>query len=551
MIDTFNLYMKNYYDKHKLLVISFLSTTILFVISESVILPFIIAKLIENIKNPNLYLNYLVVIFIVLFILFYLKKKCEYNFLPDLLTYPRNLFFTSLIDKYSENYKSLKMGSNISRINLITWIFRECVFNFIMDILPNIIILLFMTLLFLYLNINVGLIILLSLILFTMSIILFNKRLYRKVEYANRYYFKIDNELNDIFSSLMNTYLNNNEVKEKERIQNDQNIYNTGIKDIYIVDSNLSNILFFITVITSIILIFYITLYDKENKIIKIILLVYFTNSLFSLSKIFPIWLYRYYVTKDSNSYVKNILNIHSDVFNKEIKTGSLELKNLNFGYKKNHIILKNINLNIKDKEKVAIIGRSGSGKSTLSKILLKFYKYNGIILVDNKDIKKINTKYLRTKVLYANQRTVLYDISVMDNIKYGNNVESEYILKVLSDYELLEVFSGLKNGIYSDSGVQGNELSGGMQKIVIILRTIFKLEESNGLIIILDEPLAGLDAKTRQKVIKLINNKCSGKTLIIITHDKEILPFMDRIIDLSEINNKVNKSEKIRNIKK
>ena len=214
-------------------------------------------------------------------------------------------------------------------------------------------------------------------------------------------------------------------------------------------------------------------------------------------------------------------------------------------------MILKNVNLKIDDKEKIAIIGRSGSGKSTLSKVLLKFYKYQGTILIDDKNIQKINTKYLRSKIVYANQKTILYDISVMDNIKYGNNSDSENILKLLNDYQLLEVFSGLKNGIYSDSGVQGNELSGGMQKVVILLRTILKAKDSKSLIIILDEPLAGLDSKTRQKVIKLINNECLGLTLIIITHDKEILPYMDRIIDLSEINNKLTKPEKIRNIKK
>ena len=139
-----------------------------------------------------------------------------------------------------------------------------------------------------------------------------------------------------------------------------------------------------------------------------------------------------------------------------------------------------------------------------------------------------------------------------MDNIKYGNNIDSEYILKLLTDYNLLELFSGLKDGIYSNSGVQGNELSGGMQKIVILLRTILKSEESNSLIIIFDEPLAGLDTNTRKKVIKLINEKCSDKTLIIITHDKEILPYMNRIIDLSEINNIGDKKmKKIKNVKK
>ena len=552
MIELFNLYMGDYYEKKKKFIILFISISILFIIIQSVLIPYLLGNLITNIKNPNLYLKFIAVVYLILLVLNYFKKNYENTFLPDILTTPRNLFFTSLIDKYSENYKSLKMGSNISRINLITWVFRECINFMIQEIIPHVIIIICLTTLFLLLNWNVGLILVLSIILFTISILIFKNNYNKKLKYCNEYYYNLDNELIDVFSSLMNTYLNNNEVKEKERINNSQNLYNSSLKEVHYVDSNLTNILYFIVTVTSLSTIFYITLYNKnDNKIILLILLIYLLNSFVHLSKNFPIFLYKYFITNDSSDYVKNILNINNTSYKQQIKTGSIELRNLNFSYKKNYLILKNINLKIKDTEKIGIIGRSGSGKSTLSKVLLKFYKYQGTILIDNKNIQKINTKYLRSKIVYANQKTILYDISVMDNIKYGNNIDSENILKLLNDYQLLEVFSGLKNGIYSDSGVQGNELSGGMQKVVILLRTILKAKDSKSLIIILDEPLAGLDAKTRQKVIKLINNECSGLTLIIITHDKEILPYMDRIIDLSEINNKLTKPEKIRSIKK
>ena len=219
------------------------------------------------------------------------------------------------------------------------------------------------------------------------------------------------------------------------------------------------------------------------------------------------------------------------------VKIGKIEFINVNFSYKKNNLILKDINLEIPNKMKIAITGRSGSGKSTLSKLLLKFYPYQGKILLDGKDIQTINTSYLRSKILYCNQRTSLYDRPVIENMKYGSNATNEEILTLLKDYDLLEIFNGLKNGIYSDSGVQGSELSLGMQKIVIIIRTILKV--SDAVVVIFDEPLAGLDAGTRKKVIKLILHYCSKKTLIVITHDKEILPYMDKTIDLNSINKK------------
>jgi ATP-binding cassette, subfamily B, bacterial len=542
MIEIFNLYMNNYYKKNKFIIIFFIIISFIYILFESVIAPYNIGKLINNIDKPMNYLYILIGIYIFTYILFYLKKKYETKIIPNLQTYSRSNLFSAIIDKYSENYKSLKMGSTISKINALTLFFKDTIVYFIIMILPNIIILLLISLLFLYKHRNIGLILIFSIIIFMIAVLLLKNKLYDLKRKAENYYFNhIDNNLVDIYSSLMNTYLNNNETKEKDRIHNNQNIYNVYLKDISYAESNLSYILYFISLITIVIVIYYIINKVKENnnKVLYIILIIYFTNSYFILSKNLPWFLKLYSILISSKNYVKDILNIKYDDYKQEIKSGKLELKNLTFGYKNNNIILDNLNLLINNKEKIAILGRSGSGKSSLSKLILKFHKYDGNIYIDDINIKTINTQYLRKKVLYANQKTMLYDISIIDNIKYGNNSETEDIIKLLTDYQLLELFNGLKDGINSDSGVQGNNLSGGMQKVVILLRTILKSDENNSYIVIFDEPLAGLDEKTRKKVIKLINDKCTGKTLIVITHDKEILPYMDRIIDLSEINKK------------
>ena len=540
MIEIFKLYMNNYYEKNKSTIIFFVIISLLFILFESVLVPYNIGKIINNIDKPMNYLYILIGIYIIIYVLFYFKKKYESKIIPSLQTYSRSNLFSALIDKYSENYKSLKMGSTISKINSLTLFFKDFIINFIMMIFPNLIILLLLSIVILFQNTNLGLILFLSIILFIIIILLFKKSIFELKNKAENYYFNVtDNNLVDVYSSLMNTYLNNNETKEKDRIHNDQNIYNIYLTNVSTEEGKLSCILYLISLLTIVICLFYIIHMktNNQNKVLIIILLIYFINSLILLSKYIPFFLKVYSVLLNSKKYIKNILNNYNDENKKDILSGSLELKNITFGYKQNNIILNKLNLVIKDKEKVALLGRSGSGKSTLSKLILKFYKYDGQIYIDNQDIKNINAKYLRKKVVYANQKTILYDISVIDNIKYGNNAETDSIMKILNSYQLLELFNGLKDGIHSDSGVQGNELSGGMQKVVILLRSILKAEENNSYIIIFDEPLSGLDEKTRKKVIKLMNDKCTGKTLIIITHDKEILPFMDRVIDLSEIN--------------
>ena len=94
-----------------------------------------------------------------------------------------------------------------------------------------------------------------------------------------------------------------------------------------------------------------------------------------------------------------------------------------------------------------------------------------------------------------------------------------------------------MKNGIYEICSVGGTNLSLGMQKVIILTRGILKSKNSN--LMIFDEPLSGLDANTRQKVIKMIMNECKNNTLLIITHDEEILPYMDRKLNLQNINKK------------
>ena len=93
-------------------------------------------------------------------------------------------------------------------------------------------------------------------------------------------------------------------------------------------------------------------------------------------------------------------------------------------------------------------------------------------------------------------------------------------------------MFSDLPDGVHANAGTHGGNLSGGMQRITLLMRGILK----PGKIMILDEPLTGLDGDTRMKVMDMIIAETKDKTLIVITHDKEILPSMDRVIDINKL---------------
>jgi ABC-type bacteriocin/lantibiotic exporter with double-glycine peptidase domain len=193
------------------------------------------------------------------------------------------------------------------------------------------------------------------------------------------------------------------------------------------------------------------------------------------------------------------------------------------------------LNLQIESNKKTIFFGKSGSGKSTISKLIVKLYNpQKGDIYIDNINVKNIDTKYLRDKVIYINQKTILFNKSIMDNILYGNDhLNEKHVINIMKKYQFDILFNNMKDGLYSSCGVNGNNLSIGMQKIVILLRGALK---NNYKIIIYDEPLAGLDKNSRKKVISMINDLAVGKTVLIITHDNEILDIGDNVIEMNKI---------------
>jgi len=162
-------------------------------------------------------------------------------------------------------------------------------------------------------------------------------------------------------------------------------------------------------------------------------------------------------------------------------------------------------------------------------KLIIKMYNpTKGDIYLDEINSKDICQKDIRNNIYYVNQRTILFDESVLYNLQYGNNSSKEDIVKLLNKYDLLDYYKTLEHGIDSTCGVNGSKLSLGMQKIIMVIRGILK---PNKPILIFDEPLTSLDKETREKIVKLIVNETKGKTIIIISHDPEILPHADNII--------------------
>ncbi|RXJ98622.1 type I secretion system permease/ATPase [Arcobacter sp. CECT 8986] len=209
---------------------------------------------------------------------------------------------------------------------------------------------------------------------------------------------------------------------------------------------------------------------------------------------------------------------------------GNIEFKDVQFAYKnQNHQTLKNINLTIKQGERVAILGKIGSGKSTLLKLLMNLYEpTKGSVLVDGVDIRQIDPVDLRQAVGFVPQEPFLFMGTIKDNITIGEQYVSDEELLRASKVAGLDEFLGKHEAGYDlIVGERGEGLSGGERQSVTLARALI----SNPNILMLDEPTNSMDRQTEKMFIDRVEKIVEDKTLIVVTHKTSLLRLVDRVI--------------------
>lgn len=209
---------------------------------------------------------------------------------------------------------------------------------------------------------------------------------------------------------------------------------------------------------------------------------------------------------------------------------GNIIIKNLNFSYDDNKNILKDINLEIKENEKVLILGNSGSGKSTILKLLKKYYKINrNQIFINDIDINDYLKKIIDENICYISQNEVLYTDTLYNNIDLYRNIEEEKIYESARICELDFIDNQLGyNMIIEENGFN---LSGGERQRLILARSI--INEFN--ILLIDEATNQIDVSLERKILKKIFNKFQNKIIISVSHRLENMDLFDKIIKIED----------------
>lgn len=472
--------------------------------------------------------------------LYTLMDKLDTVIIPRLQSYIRINIVDNVIKSFEENYQDLELGEITATIIKLPSVVQDLAQQFRQVIIPTTLILITAMGYIFSISRELGIIFLAGLLIFLTAIKFFVSSCMEVSNNFDSAHTQIHETLEDVLSNLVNVYSSGTTAQELQSIENAQiELETMHSKTIDCASKfkkwfNISYLVLFASVNIMAYHLFKQKKIELNSLISVFIVNLYLLDSLKEVSSGIRNIVYNIGVLITTQNYLdelathintkKDKATISSIPF--EVKSGDIHFKNICLKYNgAADYLFHNLNLHIPSKQRVALMGKIGSGKSTLINLLLRLKPYEGIITIDNIDIATLPIAELRSNISYVSQQPRMFNRSVYDNILYGCKGTKKDVDELLQKFELQSVF-GDKN-LDDDVGKNGERLSGGQKCVLALLRCFFK----NSKILLLDEPTSALNKDMKVYVMKILQNLMRNKTVIIITHDDEILSFVDRCI--------------------
>ena len=514
---------------------------------NDVLLPHLYGKLVESIrtgKNFNDIFIYIMMVITIVQIGSVLFDLHDTVFNPVFQSYLRLRMLNTIFDKYNNAYDELSIGSIITTMIkapgiLLVWYSRVKDY-----MLPHMLVFLSATLYFMYYDVTMGvlLVLLLAALIFFMVISprgCENQAIKKAQLYAAMY-----EEVDDVLRNLLSIYTSNKMDAELSRLKGVDNDHQKACI------TTMTCALFYKFLSFPLIIIFFAVFIYRSYYLVRkgVLPVASFVSLLMIFIGILNNLMWIVDIMRDviiDSGYLKEADSRFAILANaKPISDYNLPLTppfedgiglyNVSFTYEKNKDpVLDGTTIHFAPGERAIIAGPIGSGKSTISKLLEKLYMpSSGDLYINGRWYHDMSTVEVRNHVGYVPQQPVLFNRSVYENIMYGNDpikINEAYVDKLLKDLKIEDEFINLSDGLHTKIGKNGSKLSGGQRQLVWCIRTLIRNPE----VVILDEPTASMDEKTKKVLERIVDMLMTGKTVIMITHDDYLLKKATRIVRL------------------
>jgi ABC-type multidrug transport system fused ATPase/permease subunit len=553
--------------EHPLSILLYTFFTLLSFPLETILVPRIYSAFLDDLKKPTLrkdtFIRFFVTLFVVLVVVngsALMSLYIESILIPEMFAFFYDFIFVNLLAKNENQMGEIEMAKIITRLHILPETLCNLINNICVWCFPRILTVIAVNIYFFILHWKLG--------ATSMALL---------AAHMTCNYFLFEPCINHVRE--MQTVLESKNQYTQDKLSNVFAIYSSGSKDVEIEayrkntehytgkykdslncmqkSTAISTVIVIITYLLLIIvpsLLFWngeITLFLLVSIIITVI---FYVPSIVDLNAIFPRVANDIGVLASSDDFIKELYDVHVKTQGQTVAAAAsadqsadsglmtrsdIVIRDLSFEYLPGKPVFQNFNLTITERQNVAIVGPSGNGKSTLIKLIMGYYPVpDGHIFLGGKDLNHYSLNDLRKQMTYVHQQPQLFNVSVLENIQYGNDASRESIIEFMDRHGLAAIFrkgGGDDNKNTSHDfldtrvGIDGGNLSGGQKQMVLILRALM----SPKMVVILDEPTTAIDKDNKALVIRAIALLCQTATVILITHERELLALADRIVTI------------------
>lgn len=532
------------------LILSFFYTNISSIVNANIIQ----AIQQNDIKKTFTNFRYFIAVTSIFVIIYYIYRNLQNNLLTILVHWTKSEIFNFILLANNENMRNVNFVEFITPITRISNSCNLLLSDILTSVVPTLAFLMVIFIYFIYKDLTLGIGFLFGNILILLYFLYFWKDMF---EYKQKQeIITVENEryiidsLNNIDKIIYRGQVNN-EIEIFNEKTDECITYTVNMMKYITNHSFIMNIIIYIIIILS--LLHIIRLYFKKKLesvtfITFLSILMMYRDDITSAIQRMPTYIETFgrielivrefedmIGEKQKDSVLNSIINKEERYKKTELEFDMIRFDNVTFKYdKREQTIFKNISKEIYlDDKIIGITGLSGNGKSSFVKLLMRLHDCNeGVIYIDNKDIKTIDPFYIRQNMTYVNQNSRLFDRKIIDNILYGCkdvSVCNENLREILGYSKIKELYRNVDIST-SDAGALGENLSGGQRQIVNIISGLINPTK----ILILDEPTNALDPELKRELLLILKNfRKYKKCIIIITHDRDVYPLFDETLEL------------------
>lgn len=500
-------------------------------------------NLFESIQQNNFSMNKMVTILGVTAFLqigYALMDLNDSKMIPLFQHKCKEIFLRNVFDDQKESYKELLTGDLLSKILRSQHVVTSWYSKLTTFVIPHILEFVFTAGYFFSIDFQLGLSFVVMLVIFVVVMVISPQSTNEISQKSDSALSAIHEEIDDILTNYLSVHKEDKLDSELERLYQKKQTF------VKIYNKTVLITLYYRLALTGAMLLFLYVFTNRSFELLKsksmskgmffalIMMITHLIgNFLWMIDTIRDI-VFDYGTIKNSNFLRKNTseekIPEYCDPLDDSKPIPTLKIENVHYKYKsQKKWALEKVNISVEQGETILVVGEIGSGKTTLIKMMLRLLKPSqGSLYLNGQCYKEFSVKSLYKKIGFMPQNCILFNRSILENIRYDNeNVTKKQVLELLHKFGIMKHFENLEKGIDSMAGKNGMNLSGGQRQLVWFIKLYLK----NPDIIIMDEPTASIDHQTKDLFKTIITDFMKDKTVIIVTHDMELNDIADRTL--------------------